>query len=50
MEKRKRTIWIPLDVDLASRLEARGGPLSSQVDEAVRNELTRPHPSLTSQN
>jgi hypothetical protein len=50
MAKRKRTIWIPLDVDLASKLEARGEPLSSQVDRAVRSQLTQPDPSLTSPN
>ncbi|MEZ5410251.1 MAG: hypothetical protein R2761_19630 [Acidimicrobiales bacterium] len=50
MEKPKRTIWIPLDADLASELAARGGVLSLQVNQAVRNELRRPVRPHTSDN
>lgn len=50
MGKPKRTIWIPLDADLATALAARGGVLSRQVDQAVRNELTRPARPVTSDN
>lgn len=50
MEKPKRTIWIPLDADLATALAERGELLSLQVNRAVRNELTRPRPPLTSDN
>ena len=50
MGKPKRTIWIPLDADLATALQQRGGLLSLQVDQAVRNELTRPQRSRVSDN
>ncbi|MDH4364272.1 MAG: hypothetical protein OEY41_15700 [Acidimicrobiia bacterium] len=50
MEKPKRTIWIPLDADLASELAARGGVLSLQVNQAVRNELSRSVRPATSDN
>lgn len=50
MEKPKRTIWIPLDADLATALAERGELLSLQVNQAVRNELTRPQRPLTSDN
>jgi uncharacterized protein (DUF4415 family) len=50
--REKRTIWVSLDQDLAAALQARGESLSSQVNEAVRNELTRhrSHPARWSQN
>ncbi len=50
MEKPKRTIWVPLDADLATALAERGELLSLQVNRAVRNELTRPRRPLASDN
>lgn len=42
MANGKRTIWVSLDHDLAAALRAQGdAPLSAQVNDAVRHELSR---------
>ncbi len=42
MANGKRTVWISLDQELAAALQAQGGdPLAAQVNDAVRNELSR---------
>jgi hypothetical protein len=41
MANGKRTVWVPLDEDLAAELQARLGPVSSAVNDVVRTELSR---------
>jgi hypothetical protein len=48
MANGKRTVWVPLDHDLAAALRARtDAPISAQVNEAVRHELSRRSPDST---
>lgn len=41
MTTTKRKVSVSLDEDLVAELEAEGEALSSQVNEAIRTELTR---------